>query len=204
MRAMRRIVAILLFAFPAPAGAFPAEPAADRIELAAPMVLEYAGQVDGAEAQSATRTVYRIRTAAPEWRVEWEEGFRLGAFVLAPDVLAEARRYYRSVILENGREVPLDGTLLVLSAAVYDELARGDKVKLQIQRHPSWLRRTGETAVPVDGRTVPALTATDNLGRGYCFQRDRAFPLLLRYQANHYTERLTRVHHGDVLFRWYH
>ncbi len=51
--------------------------------------------------------------------MEWEEGFRLGAFVLAPDVLAEARRYYRSVILENGREVPLDGTLLVLSAAVY-------------------------------------------------------------------------------------
>lgn len=204
MRAALRSIAALLLAWLAPAVACSAEPATDRIALAAPMVLEYTGQVTGLDAQSETRTVFRIRAVAPEWRVEWEEAFRLGAFVVPAKVLAESRRYYRSVVLENGRELPLDGTLLVLSAAVYDELEQGRQVKLQIQRHPSWLRPTGETTMTIDGRSVPALTATDSLGRAYCFQRDRAFPLLLRYQANAYSECLTRVHHGDVLFRWYH
>ncbi|HQF87630.1 MAG TPA: hypothetical protein PLN26_10375 [Acidobacteriota bacterium] len=204
MRITLRSVAALLFAGLAPAVACPAGPTTDRIALAAPMVLEYTGQVAGLDAQSGTRTVFRIRAVAPEWRVEWEEAFRLGAFVVPARVLAESRRYYRSVVLENGRELPLDGTLLVLSAAVYDELEGGRQAKLQIQRYPSWLRQTGETTMTVDGRSVPALAATDSLGRTYCFQRDRAFPLLLRYQANAYTECLTRIHHGDVLFRWYH
>lgn len=204
MRIALRSVAALLLAWLAPAAACPAEPTTDRIPLAAPMVLEYTGQVAGLDAQSGTRTVFRIRAVAPEWQVEWEEAFRLGAFVVPARVLAESRRYYRTVVLENGRELPLDGTLLVLSAAVYDELERGRQAKLQIQRHPSWLRQTGTMTMTIDGRSVPALTATDSLGRTYCFQHDRAFPLLLRYQANTYTECLTRVHHGDVLFRWYH
>ncbi len=204
MRIRRCSVAALLLVWLAPAVAGPAGRATDHIARAPPKVREYTGQVAGLAAPAETRTVYRIRAVAPEWRVEWEEAFRLGAFVIPAKVLTESRRYYRSVVLENGRELPLDGTLLMLSAAVYDELERGRQAKLQIQRHPSWLRPTGETTMTIDGRSVPALTATDSLGRAYCFQRDRAFPLLLRYQANTYTECLTRVHHGDVLFRWYH
>jgi hypothetical protein len=194
-----RAALLLVLLLGMPAGAAAAEPAGPPIGLGAPMVLEYTGTARGTE----TRTVYRFRAAAPDWQVEWEEDFRLGAFVVPAEVLAGARRYYRPPILENGREVRLDGTLLVLSTALYDELERGGKAKLQLQRNPGWLEKTGEATVTVGERTVPALVARDNLDRTYHFQHDRSFPLLLQYRNGIFLERLSRVHHGSAPFRWY-
>ena len=167
---------------------------------AGPAVLEYESVSGG----NTFRCVFRIQAVAPDLRVEWEEDFKLGAFIVPAKVLEESREFLRRSALANGREVVMKSTVLVLGRELFDAVAGGEKVVLKIQGVEGWLQKDGAKIYEIDGMSLPALVCRDNIGRTYVFQDCREFPLLLEYQTPHYHERLSRTFEGPkVIFRWF-
>ncbi len=167
---------------------------------AGPAVLEY----ESDSASGNTRCVFRIQAVAPDLRVEWEEDFKLGAFIVPAQVLEKSREYLRRAALANGREVVMKAPVLVLGRELFDAVARGEKAVLKIQGVEGWLRKDGAKVYEIDGMSLPALVCRDNIDRIYVFQDCREFPLLLEYQTPYYHERLTRTLEGrGVIFRWF-
>jgi hypothetical protein len=167
---------------------------------AGPAVLEYESVSGG----NTFRCVFRIQAVAPDLRVEWEEDFKLGAFIVPAKVLEESREFLRRSALANGREVVMKSTVLVLGRELFDAVARGEKAVLKIQGVEGWLQKDGAKIYEIDGMSLPALVCRDNIDRTYVFQDCREFPLLLEYQTPHYHERLSRTFEGPkVIFRWF-
>jgi hypothetical protein len=166
-----------------------------------PAVLEYEAAL---LPTGTSRCVFRIQAIRPDLRVEWEEDFKLGAFVIPAKVLENSREFLRRNALPNGREEVLKAPVLVLSRQVFDALSGGGKVVLKLHHVEGWLKKESARDYEADGLHVPAIVCQDNLGRTYVFQDSRDFPLLLEFETPHYHERLTRVYTGsDVIFRWF-
>lgn len=192
-RRIRWAVALLLVA-----GAGWAE--AETIIPAAPAVLEYEGTAGSAQ----TTYIFRIWSTQPDFKVEWEEGFRMGGFLVPGAEGEQGRTFYRKYGLKNGRDVTLRGTCLFLSRDCFAELKTGAKVVLRINDVPVWLRRTGETEWDFQGLKIPVVQAEDSSGARYLFQDDPAFPLCVRFENKYYTEVLTKYYAGeDIIFRWF-
>jgi hypothetical protein len=167
---------------------------------AGPAVLEYESVSGG----NTFRCVFRIQAVAPDLRVEWEEDFKLGAFIVPAQVLEKSREFLRRSALANGREVVMKAPVLVLGRELFDAVARGEKALLKIQGVEGWLQKDSLKVCEVDKLSLPGLVCLDNIGRTYVFQDCREFPLLLEYQTPHYHERLARTFEGPkVIFRWF-
>ena len=167
---------------------------------AGPAVLEY--ESDGASGN--TRCVFRIQAVSPDLRVEWEEDFKLGAFIVPAQVLEKSREFLRRAALANGREVVMKAPVLVLGRELFDAVARGEKAVVKIQGVEGWLQKDGAKIYEIDGMSLPALVCRDNIDRIYVFQDCREFPFLLEYQTPYYHERLSRTFEGPkVIFRWF-
>jgi hypothetical protein len=165
-----------------------------------PAVLEYESESGG----NTFRCIFRIQSIAPDLRVEWEEDFKLGAFIVPAQVLEKSREFLRRSALANGREVVMKAPVLVLGRELFDAVARGEKAVLKIQGVEGWLQKDGGKVYEIDGMNLPALVCRDNIDRTYVFQDCREFPLLLEYQTPHYHERLSRTLEGrGVIFRWF-
>jgi hypothetical protein len=173
----------------------PALAQTSSLELGPGSILVYENQP---VTKDPTSLVIRIARFQPDIVFEWETVSFQGTGHIFRAAVRSSRKINLSAMFDPGVDMEAsDWTVKWLSRALYEDLIRDGKAKIELNGGQATFEVTGKGlfTLTVDGEevTLPAFSVKDSRRASWTFLDDPSNPLFLQYETRYYHEQLKRV-----------